>query len=316
MSPRSPAEAYRHTGWARLRGLVHASLWRTSQSNTRIAAFQTCGDHASVYENPEKPGEFRVAGSCCHDRFCMPCARQRGQRIGITVHDKLAGKRFRMATLTIKADGLSLAEAVRKLNHSFQVLRRTNTWKAHVDGGVSFLEITWSESANAWHPHLHCLIEGRYFPHEALKAAWLRITKDSPIVHLKFCEHATNVHRYVTRYVGKPFDSSFVSRPDRLDEMVTASKGLRLITTFGTWRGMPLTPEPIETAWNRVASLDEVVRAAHRHEAWAELIINALERERVDPALAIVPDIECAQRAPPHPVAPDPYLWGPRTVGF
>lgn len=313
----TPTLVFRHSGWQRQRNYVHESLTRINKKEdhwtrceaspgqvktnqliapeNRIHNFAMCGKFAHVFENPDKPGDYRVAGSCCNDRFCLPCGQSRSRAIALAVLEHLNGRQCRMVTLTVKSGGLTLERGINKLYEAFKALRRNEVWKNSVTGGVAFLEIKWSADKNHWHPHLHCLVEGKYINKQDLSNAWHRITGDSYIVHLTLVKHESSAQRYITKYASKPLNTSFSGIPERLDEAISTLKGVRMSMTFASWRGLKLTPPPLEEAWIRVASLDEVLRAAANNEAWAIDICNALEDERVDAAMITV-----RAHDPPH----------------
>lgn len=271
--------AFRHSGWARLRRLVVESLRRTGQPETRITSFADCGSHSYVLQSVENRNLYRLAGSSCHDRFCLPCANERSHAIALNVTEQLVGKQSRFLTLTLKATNEPLHVTLDRLYAAFQTLRRRAFWKRRVTGGVAFLECKWVTKTRHWHPHFHVLIEGRFMPYQRLKSLWYEITGDSFIIDIRLVRTSAEAARYVTKYASKPFNKSFVNRPDLLDQAVVALKGRKLVVTFGTWRGVILARHVSEGAWEQIGSLDSLLsQAAHGdHEVRAILasITNA-----------------------------------------
>lgn len=284
--------AFRHSGWARLRRLVVESLRRTAQPETRIASFADCGSHSYVLQSIENRKLYRLAGSSCHDRFCLPCANERSHAIALNVIEHLVGKQSRFLTLTLKATNDPLAVQLHRLYAAFQTLRRRAFWKRHVTGGVAFLECKWLQGTRHWHPHFHILIEGGYMHYQRLKSLWYEITGDSYIIDIRLVRTSAEAARYVTKYASKPFNSSYVNRPDLLDEAVVALKGRKLVVTFGTWRKVILARHVSEGAWEQIGSLELLVsQAAHGDETVRAILASITNRDLS----------ELYARAPPPP---------------
>lgn len=270
------AETFRHSGWAHDRRRVYDALFETMQSVSRLQSFLACGANAYVYRTLDEPPAFRIGGSACHDRFCMPCTRERGQAIAANILDILGGRPARFITLTLQTQGLSLREAITKLQHAFRRLQRSNLWRGRVTGGAAFLETKFNPSANRWHPHVHAIVQGAYIPHEMLKATWLQITGDSSIVRIQLVRSTASVLRYVTTYAAKTLRSSDFPTHDSLREGIRSLHRVRLARTFGDWRGTDLTHTEPDGTWIVVDSLQSLLQRARQGELEARAIIAAL----------------------------------------
>lgn len=291
---------FRHSGWKANRIRVAAALQRTGQTVARCDEFRHCGSHAYVLRSCDDPTKYRIAGSCCRDRFCLPCATERSYIIAGNVTELIHDKQVRFLTLTIKTDGLTLPESLDKIYSAFVALRRRSIWKNAVDGGVAFTELKWSATKQRWHPHLHCLIEGRFIRQQGLASTWREITKDSYVVDIRRPSNMDAIARYVTKYASKPFNDSYLRFADRLDEAVVALKSRRLAVTFGTWRGILLTATPDEGAWEHVATLATVLyEAAHGDDAMREILSSITDRN-MDSLYKLAP----ARPPPPCPPIP------------
>lgn len=291
----SLAETFRHSGWRHHRRLVYESLQRTQQSATRFAAFADCGSQAYIYRSLDPPYIYRLAGSSCHDKFCTPCARDRSRCIATNVLNHMKGDVARFITLTLKHSDASLLDQVRRLQKAFSRLRTAKVWKRHVVGGAAFVEIKWIPESQAWHPHFHVICQGRYFPQQALSAAWWRITGDSFITDIRFVQDEHNIARYIVKYAGKPLNNSFVNRPDRLDEAVEAFRGRRLCHTFGTWRGLQLTKSPCERDWVALGTFHDTALHALAGDPESYDAMQAVCGDRLPQVL----DAVAAARPPP-----------------
>lgn len=291
---------FRHSGWARNRSLIAASLARTQQPESRQSNFWDCGAHSYVLESVDRPGTFRIAGSACHDRFCVPCAQERAYVIAGNVLDAIRNVEVRFLTLTIKTDGETLAESLDKLYRSFAAIRRRRWFRKRVWGGVAMLELKRCAKTNRWHPHLHCLVTGTWVDKFKLSRLWHEVTGDSFIVDIQRPKNDEDVSRYVTKYVTKVFSNAFLARPELIDEAILAMKGRKLALTWGKWRGLLLTESPDDGAWEHVASLETIIDRAAGGDTDSLRILESLTRQDLGPLLA---------RAPPpttHPAKPTP----------
>ncbi len=298
---------FRHTGWKRERRLVVESLSRTGQADSRIREFTECGSHAYVLQSVSEPVTYRLAGSSCHDRFCLPCGNERSHAIALNVIDQIAEKQIRFLTLTLKSADEPLALLLDKLYDCFQKLRRRAFWKKRVAGGVAFLEVTWNDKRQRWHPHFHILIEGRFIPIAGLKKLWYELTGDSYIIDLRLVKDHRHAAQYVTKYATKPFNNTFVNRPDRLDEAVCVLRGRKLALTFGSWRGVTLARTIADGAWEHFATLEDVIYLAALGDVPSRELLATFTDHPLDDLYARAPPT----REPPHlPAAtPEQLTW-------
>lgn len=283
---------FRHSGWARTRRRIAESLARTEQSPNRQASFADCGSHAYVLRNVDEPERFRIAGSACHDRFCLPCARERGSIIAGNVTELVGQREVRFITLTVKAtQGDELAERINHLYKSFGKLRRVRLWQRSVTAGVAFCEVKWSRS-ETWHPHIHAIVTGRWIDKRKLQRAWKRATGDSFVVDIRRPSGKKNVIDYVTNYAAKPFNDTFTKKPKQLDEAIVALHGRHLCLTFGAWRGEQLTETGDDGAWEHVCSLETLFSRVASGDDSARAILDALTDANCDKLLARAPPLE------------------------
>ena len=164
--------------------------------------------------------------------------------------EKLVGvmKKPRFATFTVKHGREdSLQATLGKLNKGWQKLLRRKEWKHHVDGGVSSLEVTWHQD-NGWHPHLHVVFDGVYFPQKKLRALWHEVTGDSYVVDVRAVDEG--VISEMSKYLSKP--SSLLYEFERHGKqylMKTDDQGEPVPLPFETQKG--ITKEFIETMHRR-----------------------------------------------------------------
>ena len=303
------AERFRHSGWKRNRTLIYASLRRTMQTVSRIVNFSSCGYCAFVYRTVQPPHRFRLGGSSCRDRFCIPCAIDRSRCLATNVLKALNDKPTRFLTLTLKQNTSSLADQLERLYDCFRRLRSRSWWKRHVTGGCGFLEIKWSEKNQHWNVHLHCIIHGQYMPQREISSLWYKITGDSMIADVRFVHDQGRIGRYVTKYVSKPFNDTFLNRKSLLDEVIVATRGRRLCLTFGTWRGILLTESPNEGDWIALGTFHDIVsRALHGDRECLEAVYEICG-DQADSILAAVEEARAPPKQETVPMSQITFAW-------
>lgn len=196
---------------------------------------------------------------------------------------------MRFATLTLLGKNNTLRETLDRIYRHFRALRATELWEKTVTGGAAFLEIKWNNNLKRWHTHLHLLLEGRYLAQADLSRVWHGITGDSMIVDIRAVGDGPAAAGYVTKYVTKPLNSSFVNLPDQLDEAVMALRGKRLCLCFGSWYGTSLSEveedelfdaEAASPHWTSIGSLVDLRRQAFQGDARANLILATLTNRK------------------------------------
>lgn len=273
------AEAsFRHSGWAPTRQRVWKALTDLRVSRTRLDRFAQCGAGCHVECSPST-GRFRLSAHYCRDRLCQPCGMARSAVVTRNVSRHSKGRDCRFYTFTLKHSETPLADQIDRLYRSFAAWRRRDVVKSRVTGGVAILEVKLGRDGS-WHPHLHCIIEGSFFPQRELSDTWLRVTGDSYIVHLKALSNDQREVRYATAYAGKPLDASVCRTPERLAEAAAALRGRRITFTFGTWRGLDLDAPDADapTDWISLGTLADLLDDARRGDRSAIHLIDQLLR--------------------------------------
>lgn len=299
----SLATTFRHSGWQRLRRRVYEALIRTRRPASQVDEYRHCGSHAYVLRSLDDPGIYRVAGSKCHNRWCLPCATERSRAISLNVREHIAGRTCRFLTLTTVADGRPLADRLRDIYDAFARLRRRKWWRRRVTGGIAMLEIKWSQASRDWHPHIHSVIEGRYLPQRELSKIWRSITKTSHIVDVRLIRDPRNAAAYVAKYASKPCNTTYSHEPDRLDEAIRALHGRKLVLTWGDWRGVTVTEAPSKEAWVIVATLNDVIARAAAGDDDSRDMLHALTTRDLTDLYASAP-----ARPPPLAKPPPPQV--------
>lgn len=258
VQPITPAESeFRHSGWAVMRNRTFDAMRRCHVTDSRIDRFCNCGSGAWLYVSTAGT-DLSVRSNKCHDRWCHACQRERAATITNALLVAMSAKTCRFVTFTLRHSQTTLADQIDRLYRSFSTLRRRQSWKDNVVGGAAFLEVKVGRDG-LWHPHLHCILEGRFWDQKDISREWHAVTGDSCIVDVRKIQDDGEAAGYVTKYVTKPAHGDVYHSPDRLDEMMIALRGRRLCMTFMSWRGIKLEPEHADDVeWKAVGSLDSL----------------------------------------------------------
>lgn len=293
------AERFRHSGWRRNRALIYDAFRRTRQSQSRLDNFRDCGSNAYVYVSTDPPITYRLGGSSCRDRFCLPCSIDRSRCLATNVLNELKGKTTRFITLTLKQRNDHLRDILDRITTCFRKLRARSWWQAHVDGGCGFIEIKYSHKNDDWNVHLHLIVHGRYLPQSDLSRNWYSVTGDSHIVDVRFVHDNERVGRYVTKYVSKPFNNTFLNRDELLETVINSTVNRRLCLTFGDWRGIKLTESPNQRDWINLGTFHDIVTRAVLGDQQCLDAVQAICHETTPTILSAVRKA----RPPPPPPA-------------
>lgn len=174
-----------------------------------------------------------VAGYC-RDRLCPTCMRRRAFKVRcrlIGLVGQMNSPRF--LTLTRKDTPDKLAKCMDDLTAAVKKLRRTDSWKRHVKGGVMVWQVTRNEQAGTWHLHVHMVIDGSFFPHATLHAEWTRILGGPGTTDLAPVHDRNKAARYIGKYLAS--DSDVASWSDgSIQDFAVGMHRRRLIATFGS----------------------------------------------------------------------------------
>jgi len=173
-----------------------------------------------------------VAGHC-RDRMCPTCMRRRAAKVkGRLVGLVGAMNSPRFLTLTERDTDEPLTVRMNRLTAAVKKLRRTKAWKANVCGGVMVWETTRNVAAGTWHPHVHLILDGRFWAHAAILAEWKQALGGDGSARIEACHDRVKAARYLAKYLAK--DADLASWPaDTIVEFASAMHRRRLVATFG-----------------------------------------------------------------------------------
>ncbi|MCH8478815.1 MAG: protein rep [Wenzhouxiangella sp.] len=198
-------------------------------------------------------GQIRICPIRCRDRLCPLCCLRRAREVALRFAAAVgAMDAARHLVLTAPAVDAPLAEQLAELRAGMKRLRQSAAWKAHVRGGCYTIEITRNRKTGLWHPHVHVIMDGAFFPHAEARAAWAAALGGSPlwpdlattgrvIVHLSAVHHRSRLATYIAKYIAKPAELGRWTAA-AICEYARALKGVRMLHTFGSLHGVKLAP--------------------------------------------------------------------------
>lgn len=248
----SPIQTRRHANWQPLRALTAAALAAANFPTLQLDRFRMCGANAWLLRNKNDPATHKFVLNTCKMRLCRPCAAERAALIRANLLEAVKDREIRFLTLTLKSTDEPLRLTVARLHAYFRQLRRKPLFSKRVVGGAAFVEVTRNAQTCLWHVHLHCLIEGKFLPKEALSRDWLAITGDSYIVDIRRPLSTAGIANYVTKYVTKPFNPGDKTNLKDLTMAAQALEHAKLASTFGSWRRLHVLTGPSDRDWTRV----------------------------------------------------------------
>lgn len=210
--------------------------------NGRAKRLSECRENAWFTRHIDT-GEVRVASSACSLRWCPICSNARRNYVTHEIAEWLCSADHpKLITLTLKHTNAPLSHQIEHLYKFFRELRRRKEIKAAISGGVWFFQIKKSKTDGMWHPHIHALVTGLYFPRKRLSNIWAQITYGSMVTDIRPIYDPRGVANDVARYATSPGSLVDLAPDDALD-MVESLHGRRICGTWGSGRGVSLRPK-------------------------------------------------------------------------
>lgn len=226
--------------------------------------------------------DYYISESRCRSRVCPRCSKIRARALSVRIAElvhRMDDARF--VTFTIRSNNRPLADQIKHLRRKFGAMRRTKLWGHYVKGGVYTIEVTWNDETGQWHPHLHAIVDGIYWPQHDLLNLWEGFVGDHAGVDIRIVRGVRKLANYLACYVSKSCDLAKLDGP-QLADWAIATHGLRLAQTFGSLQSCKPASEVAEPTPCRLVDVDVndlADNAACGVEA-AELLLRALEPRR------------------------------------
>jgi len=139
----------------------------------------------------------RVYPATCRTWNCPGCGPRKGRQLAARI-SRCPGRR--MITLTWRPrENVTPKEALDELNHAWRTIwkRIKRAQGEDARGYVRIVEVT-----KAGWPHLHILVQCR-FVHVRTLSRWMGDLTNSPIVDARAIKKASDLSRYVSKYLTK-----------------------------------------------------------------------------------------------------------------
>lgn len=270
-------QSFRHSFWSTRREATVLALRTAMVTQDEMDRFATCGSETWLQQAANVPGKCRLVCNRCRNRWCEACAGERRRLVTQNVAAACRDMELRFLTLTLKHSDAPLRDQLDRLYESFRKLRARRFWAKHVLGGMSFVEVKWMPQTKEWHPHLHCLLQGKFLPHELVKTAWLEITGDSYIVDIRYIANVETACGYVAKYTTKGIDGRIWRDVQLYAGVIQAMRGRRMFATFGTWSGLNLSKPPeSDIEWVTIGTLNSILARAQNGDAVAIQLLSQL----------------------------------------
>jgi hypothetical protein len=119
-------------------------------------------------------------------------------------------------------------------------LRRLAYWRKNVIGGEYCIDHTYNAVAQAYNLHAHLIVVSPPLDRDVLSALWGSCSDGADHVHIVDLTLDDEYRLRAAHYGLKPLHSSIENDPAVRADYFKQTAGLRLIGTFGDWRGRPL----------------------------------------------------------------------------
>lgn len=270
-------QTFRHSFWRRRRWATYEALHCLEAGRAVLDRFDGCGSAAWVLQDKDDPNNHRLATNRCRHRWCEACAGDRRRVITRNLATRLPTDDLRLLTLTLKSTPGDLHTQLDRLYDCFRQFRRHRDIRDRMTGGIYFLELTFNDRTEMWHPHLHVLFAGSYLPHAIAKQTWLDLTGDSFIVDVRQLRDRRGAATYVAKYASKSVAASVWTSPSRLCQAMLALEGRRTFQTFGDWRELQLSKPLIDdVVWEPLCTLADLITRAQAGEQDARRILSEI----------------------------------------
>lgn len=256
------------------RDRIRDALVLAGTPENSVLRYCQCGSHAWIYRHRTDPDRLQVRSDACRSRWCPACASRRGREIADNMRKVLRGKVTRLVTFTLRHSKDALRQQLDRLYRCFLKVRRSKDWSSRVTGGIQVLEIKLSKDQVHYHPHLHVIVTGTYYPHNLLRSQWERATGDSKIVDIRLIDENDDATKYVTKYLTKPVHGDLLVHPDKLADVISQTKGRRFIFAFGILKSSLTRRQDVDTDWIPIAPLSELIRRSLHGDQFAIEVLS------------------------------------------
>lgn len=176
----------------------------------------------------------------CRQRFCQTCRAIKRKKVGDEIYKRTTDLPALHVTLSAPVSYAPLRQQIIALKSSMARLRRLSYWRKNVSGGEYCIDQTYNVASQAYNIHAHLVVSAQPLDAAELSALWLICSEGAYHVHIGVLTHDDEYRFRASHYGLKPLHQSIANNPVVRADFFAQTLRLRLIGTFGNWRGTPL----------------------------------------------------------------------------
>lgn len=263
-----------------------AAAWSTtdarSEDDTRllhaIVRKLSCCCSTPVIRTDSEDSQIRLHERRCKSRLCPRCSSIRALEVARKIERAIVGMDApKFLTLTLQHRASPLPAELQRLRRCFGTFRRSRLWKRCFKSAIYTVHITYDAKHQAWHPHIHAIVDGCFVLQAKISRAWLEATGDSQIVHIEAVHGRASISRYLAAYVGKGGHTDGI--PDHaLTDFALAMQGMRALSCCGSLHGVTLKLPQVDVpeASVLVADANDLAANAEAGNEQAEALLRKI----------------------------------------
>lgn len=240
-----------------------ASPWAHAYFGSKRTNLENCGTVSWLARS--SCGDLLFCRNGCNLRWCPKC-RWKSARNQIHRIKSMTGH-LRVMMLSIRSSDETLGDQIKHLKKSFRRLRQMRNWKKYVTYGCGAVEVTFNNKTNQWHPHLHIIWNGSYFPQRLLSKMWCKATSGSTYVFLQKLS-GKGAMDYVAKYLTKCPPVKKWRDPEKRAAEIVGLVGVQLFISFGNWKNVKIE-EVKKDKIELICPTNRLVQCYKRGEPWA-----------------------------------------------
>lgn len=213
-----------------------------------------CNTFMQFIATSDKQNKKQIYGNSCKNRFCPICnwrkSRKESMAISVMMQAIKADTEYNYLFLTLTVPNVEsdeLDSKIQEMNKAFNNFARYQQFKTAVNGYVRKIEVTFNESDNTYHPHIHAILavdksyfsnNRKYLTHANWLSMWKQAMRDDSIqfVNIQRVKTESNDKAFleIAKYSAK--DTDLLKSQDTFDTLYTALKGKRLLSYSGVFK--------------------------------------------------------------------------------
>lgn len=191
----------------------------------------------------------------CRQRSCQTCRAIKRKKVGDEIYRRTTDQPTLHVTLSAPISYAPLRQQIVIFKAAMARLRRLSYWRRNVSGGEYCIDQTYNAVAQAYNLHAHLIVNAPPLDAVELSGLWLVCSEGADHVHVADLTEDDHYRFRAAHYGLKPLHESIQNDSAIRADFFEQTKGLRLVGTFGNWRGRPLlgsrSPTPLTARCQR-----------------------------------------------------------------